>query len=362
MKGSSYRYKGRDSNFELLRIICMVMIILLHAFGRINTELNQFNSLVSIVMNSICNVAVSCFILISGYFGVKFDVRKILRITIMTLFYSISIMIMQLIIGIEMNLLDIIKSFIPIISSKYWFISCYLVLVVLSPFLNTYIDNISKKELQKLIIVLIFLFSIIPSFLYFDITKDGGKGIVNMIIMYILGRYIKKYMQRNLNIKILIISLIILLVLNSVLNITIFYITGKMINLFARDNSIVIILSSVIILLIFANVRIKSVIINSISKHILSVYIMHEAILSYFSINIYKIDLYINKPYLIFIVLLNVISVFTVCICIDYIRLIIFSKIEMNLIELIIKNIDKLKIIFSRKVKDRKFKSVVFFG
>lgn len=60
----------RNSNHELLRMIAMYMIIFIHA----NMYLNYFCSgsvrtICNGLVNGICNIGVSCFILISGYYG-----------------------------------------------------------------------------------------------------------------------------------------------------------------------------------------------------------------------------------------------------------------------------------------------------
>lgn len=68
----------RNSNHELLRLIAMYMIVFIHA----NMYLGSFctgevRTLFNGVVNGICNIGVSCFILISGYYGVKFNIRKL---------------------------------------------------------------------------------------------------------------------------------------------------------------------------------------------------------------------------------------------------------------------------------------------
>ncbi len=40
---------------------------------------------------------------------------------------------------------------------------------------------------------MLVIFSGITTFFFFDITQDGGKGIVNMVLLYLIGRYIRLY-------------------------------------------------------------------------------------------------------------------------------------------------------------------------
>lgn len=78
----------RNSNHELLRILAMYMIVFIHANmylgyfynGRAYSFYNGF-------VNGICNIGVSCFILISGYYGIRFSFRKLIKMECMMISY-----------------------------------------------------------------------------------------------------------------------------------------------------------------------------------------------------------------------------------------------------------------------------------
>lgn len=38
-----------------------------------------------------------------------------------------------------------------------------------------------------------FLFSVLPTLFYFELVPDNGKGLVQMIMVYMIGRYIRMY-------------------------------------------------------------------------------------------------------------------------------------------------------------------------
>ncbi|MDE5931219.1 MAG: hypothetical protein K2H40_01875, partial [Lachnospiraceae bacterium] len=80
----------RNPNHELLRLLAMYMIVLIHANMYLRAFCDGylwtfFNGMV----NGICNIGVSCFILISGYYGVKFGVRKFVKMECMMITYSL---------------------------------------------------------------------------------------------------------------------------------------------------------------------------------------------------------------------------------------------------------------------------------
>ena len=80
------RIKERDSNIELLRIICMLFILIHHfiihslvpdLFVR-DGNINAYR-VACIIVNGVVYVGVNCFILISGYYGIKFKLRSLFR-------------------------------------------------------------------------------------------------------------------------------------------------------------------------------------------------------------------------------------------------------------------------------------------
>lgn len=87
----------------------------------------------------------------------------------------------------------VIKSFFPVISRKYWFYSCYVVLFLLSPWLHAFITRLAEKSFRRFLLLLLVLFSVLPTFFYFEILPDNGKGLGQMIMIYLIGRYISLY-------------------------------------------------------------------------------------------------------------------------------------------------------------------------
>lgn len=78
--------KKWNISIELLRIISMIMIIILHFFTYSNVipKNNTISAfyISSTIIHTICNVAVNCYILISGYFCInsKFKASKLYKI------------------------------------------------------------------------------------------------------------------------------------------------------------------------------------------------------------------------------------------------------------------------------------------
>lgn len=193
--------KDRLPKFELLRIISMLLIVQLHfmSHGGVNEQL-PFGSLIYFVfslLRSISYLGVNCFVLITGYFLCKSTIKlsRIIRVTLQVLFYSITCtFIFVLVFKNDLSVTQLVFSLFPISSNKYWFASMYVVLLFLSPVLNSAVSKMDKKEHLASIILMLIGFSIIPTFMIWgkDVYSDG-KDIGWFISLYLIAAFIRNY-------------------------------------------------------------------------------------------------------------------------------------------------------------------------
>lgn len=125
----------RNSNIELLRIVSMVLIAMFH-FSVHGTwpEGGPLASDTAVEMLSFGGkIGVNCFVLITGYFMVhsRLKVQSLLRVVLQTWFYSFAILAIFAIAQPDLVTPDRLrKAVTPITSGEYWFITCYLALMV----------------------------------------------------------------------------------------------------------------------------------------------------------------------------------------------------------------------------------------
>lgn len=292
-------------------------------------------------------MAVNCFVLISGYFLVnsKFSWKKVAKLWGETLFYSISIYLLLIITGThEFSLKEAVKSFLPIITREYWFVNVYLLMYILSPFLNVLINHLNKKELKKLIIILLFAFCIMPSCLPAGMNFDstGGYGIIWFIVIYLLAAWIKLY---NVNIKILSKKkeyyLLIYLILSLVIATLRIIVYPKIkTDIMYNYNFILVFLASVFLFLFFKDIQIKSEKISKIIAYISSltfgVYLIHEHKVLRENVLYNKIlhtELWKNSWLGLFVSILLIIGSFSIYLIIEACRQKIWRYIKSKLIK-----------------------------
>lgn len=258
----------------------MLMIVALHIV-KSHIEILGYSDWISWIVRSFCICAVDVFVLISGYFGIHFRLNRLVSLDLQTLFYSIASLLFLIIIGYhEIGVLDF-HALIPIITKRYWFVTCYAVLYLLSPFINIVFALLSKEQLKTILIICFVLFYLWPTFnslvLANQLISDNGYGIVNFIYLYLLGRYIHEYglfpsYSKFSFLITYIVSCSILALLQPIVSLVLGY---EFKSLFAY-NSLFVFISALGLFLFFERLSFSSTIINRLANNCLAVYLIHQ--------------------------------------------------------------------------------------
>lgn len=316
--------KERNSSFELLRLLCIFGIIIMHTFAGIDTSASSLNMAMHVLVNSLFNTGVTCFVLISGYFGIRFDLRKLIRLDMMIIFFTVC---STLLIG-DFGIKALIKSCIPVISRQYWFITCYFALCILAPYLNRIAERLNRENFRSLLLVLLLVFSLIPTFTTYDIMQDAGKGLMDFIMIYLIGRYLALYYNQKTwhNGRLLLgiaLSTGIVFFTDGALTAK----SGVIYSTFARDCSIFIIFSAVLIVLLFSGLHFTNRTINRIAGDVLAVYVLDSTIRTFLNRCI-DLNTYADKWYLILIVMGYAAVVVLIALFINEVRRLTIARIE----------------------------------
>ena len=141
-------------------------------------------------------IGVDVFVLISGYFlinsnGSIFDFKRILKFWGQVVFYSVGIYIVSCAFGVSgFRIKPFIKAFFPITFSSWWFASTYFVLYIVHPFLNKLLHEIDQKLYQSLLVMLVILWSVIPTF---TTSSYQGNSLLWFITLYAIAGYARLY-------------------------------------------------------------------------------------------------------------------------------------------------------------------------
>lgn len=180
--------KERNSSIEMLRILAMLGIVIMHTNGAVMEHGSGTGFAWTQIENGIFNAGVSIFVLISGYFGIRRSTQKLIELESTVILYAVLSALVGCYFG-KASILSIIKAFIPVSTNCYWFISCYILLMIFSPYINRAIDSMSELQHRQLLLLMSAVFLVAPTVIYYSVL-GGGKNVINMLLLYFLGSYI----------------------------------------------------------------------------------------------------------------------------------------------------------------------------
>jgi len=196
---------SKNIGIELLRIVSMFMIVVLHCFnvGGILGNVAKFsvNYFVSNFIFLSVFVAVNLYALTTGYLCVfsRHKYSRIVNLWVEVLFYSVVLTLMFFILpNYSVNKSDMVFSFFPLITDRYWYFTAYFLLFLFMPFINKALTNITKRYFQLLLCFLFILCSVCTfigsAFGYYSLDVyflNNGLSFLWLFIMYIFGAYIR---------------------------------------------------------------------------------------------------------------------------------------------------------------------------
>ena len=333
---------NRRSNLEVLRIVSMILIVLHHycryGIGAVENP-SPDALLVADILGLGGKIGVNAFVLITGYFlsQSRFKVNSLIRIIAEAWFYS-------LVIGVAFFAYqpdsfawgDFLKSFLPTRSGLPWFVTAYVGLYLISPFLGRAVGDLSHEAHRKVLVVGALVFSAVP-------TLTGCMFVTSDLswfaFLFLVGAYIRKYgINKGCYTKMLWGGSVFLIASTIVLNILsgIYPAIADTTTFFANMYTIPALLTSVGLFCTFKNIKMESVgIVNSVAQGCFGVYLIHE--------NVFMRDFIWGHLGIIFswgstfmtiaLLLLGACGLFLVCTAIDLIRIRLIEKPFLSLFE-----------------------------
>ncbi len=180
----------RQSNYELLRIFSMFMIIFYHLVffivARAHRDVPFWTSFQLAI-----HTGVILFVLISGYFGIRTSTKGFVRLLLLSVVYYVPIVLIDnLILKDGLTAAEkwklVIPSFQVVSKSPYWFLRTYMWLYLLAPLANKFFEANPKRNKWTLLIIC-GVISLYAGYNGADTSITDGKNIINFFFLYALG-------------------------------------------------------------------------------------------------------------------------------------------------------------------------------
>lgn len=265
----------RQSNIELLRCFAMLCIIVYHlclfALGGVSTGTKLYQAL-----QIPLHIGVPLFVLISGYFGIRFSLKGLMRLCSKGYFYFVPFAVIPMILTHSGGVKDVLKSVFIFGFDAQWYLNTYLYLFLFSPIINRYLENITKSQRLYLLAILTFMSVYIGNVTEGDVCLVEGKNLTNFLLLYTLGNSLRHY-QEHINGCSQFKLVITYLLFNAFLVIGFMYIpiiAGKIWKYSYAYDSPIIMVNSVWMFAIFSKLDVKSRFVNWMGSGVFACYLL----------------------------------------------------------------------------------------
>ena len=200
---------ARDSRFELVRIIAMLLIIgnhlsthgIMHVLSNDHYRLWMTGSVVNKIFTSFLSVGgklgVALFFILTGYFLINSKKINLKKLFCTTMFYSFVCFILFTITSAPLGLTSknfiMIKSFLlPLSGGTWWFITSYTFLILIHPLINEFLIKLSKKQF-----VVFLLFFWIFWYALAQLFRVPFFNLQRAVFFYSIGAFLYRFKVLN---------------------------------------------------------------------------------------------------------------------------------------------------------------------
>ena len=199
----------RLAQYELLRILAMFGVLMNHVFNYGLHIYDDFTVDISTwmgflvwslleFMKLIALPSVNCYILITGFFLVStthLRLKGIWKVWSVTWFYAVSIYLLAVCCGLEpFEWNEMLRHATPLLSNSYWFVTSYIILMLIAPLLSWGLQRLSIRQYQYALVAgAIVCFQPLLGQAVMD-----NQQILLFIYLFMIGGYIRRYSGETL--------------------------------------------------------------------------------------------------------------------------------------------------------------------
>lgn len=190
----------RNRGLDLLRMIAMWMVVVLHILNKGGvlsvTEPLSVGRETAQLLEAAAYCAVNCYGLISGYVGVarRYRYSGAIALWLRVVFYTVGITAAFAVLFPETVYGDRwLRAVFPVLFRQYWYVTAYFGMCLFLPFFHLLLNTLTKRQLRLLALLIVLVFSILPTIRQKDIFQTGnGYSVLWLSCLYLLGGCLKR--------------------------------------------------------------------------------------------------------------------------------------------------------------------------
>lgn len=197
--------RERYLNFDLLRILSMLMIVCFHYCIHGNGEQIfstsfSIQQVISYTFGSWGLVGVTCFFMISAWFMQNretISISKWLNLYVKVVIVFLMCLLIAKGLGENITARTLLEAILSPLNSSYWYVTAYMVMMFFVPWLNLIISCCKDRNLLVITAVSCFVCFILTPILNFVGGKTGTSTVFLAISLYLVTACIKKKLIPN---------------------------------------------------------------------------------------------------------------------------------------------------------------------
>lgn len=275
---------SRSSNFELLRIVAMFMVVIHHLVikgaatcGYTTPYTYGVSGYNGLIINGLALGGVNLFVLISGWFGIRKLWKQIVRLIIDCAVYCAIADIVLVLLGCyDFNVKQLVSSSL---FTHNWYVVAFIMLVLISPMLEAALAGRSAKELGYWVLLLT-IFNVFFGWMLQNMNTNGY-NVVNFAYLYVVARWLRSVsntprysLAAKFSIPVYVICSVVLAFGYIFYSEHVQWSADNTMRYFAYNNPLVV-LSSVAVFVFFSRLNFQSKIVNMLATGTFGVFLLH---------------------------------------------------------------------------------------
>ncbi|MBR1733705.1 MAG: hypothetical protein IJ729_08265 [Alloprevotella sp.] len=197
----------RDTNMELLRIAAMLLVLIIHADffalgepSHADTVAAPLSSAIRYLVQAACSCCVDVFVLLSGWYGIRFRTERLAGFAFQVLFFAIIGFALGAVLSPDEALTRHgVGSILLLDGSDYTFFKSYVALYLFAPLLNGLVARLERRDFRRLLAALytmMWLYGWLFDGSQWHLEDDSPFAFM---LLYLTARYLRLHCPRICN-------------------------------------------------------------------------------------------------------------------------------------------------------------------